>query len=134
MSEVFAPADVVAGVIGFLRKHGVDAASKIPLDRDSGFVRVTRVGGQPLNQMQEQAEILIETWETSQGESFNLARRLWGLFALVSVDDQTAFPGITCYKAVPSSMPVQYPDVNAPALDRHQFTVSMTVKLERIQV
>lgn len=129
MSEVYGPADVVAGVIGFLRGHGIKASSKVPAVRENGMVRVTRVGGQPRSFYEDEALILVEVWHTSHEASFDLARHVWGLVASVSVDDQDAFPGLVVYKATPD-MPLQDPDEFAPDMDRHQLTINMHVRME----
>lgn len=131
--EIYGPADVVAGVINFLRARQVQAASRVPLERRPGMVRVNRVGGQPVNAYQDEAIILIEVWEASHEDAFDLARTIWGMIAAVSVDDQDAFPGLVTYKAVPD-MPVQLPDEYSPELDRHQLTVTMNVRMEPMEV
>lgn len=130
---VYAPPDVVAGLVGFLRKRGVNARTRVPLDRAPGLVRVTRTGGGPINPSQDDAQLLIEVWEADQAACFDLARTIWGMLALVSRDDQDAFPGLICYEAVPS-VPIQYPDPDAPRLDRHQLTVRMICRLEQITI
>ncbi|WP_126416356.1 hypothetical protein [Trueperella bialowiezensis] len=99
---------------------------------ESGLVRVSRTGGSPINAKQERAQVLIEVWADSQRDSFLLARRLWARFASVSREDQAAFPGLVVYEAVPS-MPVEYPDPDT-RLVRHQFTVSMIVGLDVIDL
>lgn len=133
MTEIYGPADVTAGVIGFLRRQGIRASSKVPATRENGMVRVTRVGGQPRSFYEDEALILVEVWDQSHEASFDLARRIWGLVAQVSVDDQEAFPGLVVYKAVPD-MPLQDPDEFAPDMDRHQLTINMHVRMEPMGV
>lgn len=131
--EIALPADVATGVQRFLRDKGFDARSDAPLDRKPGLVRVSRTGGSPTSPKTETAQVLIEVWDVSQQASFELARRVWAAFAIVSQDHQEAFPGLLCYKATPS-IPLCYPDANAPNLERHQFTVSMVVRFDRATI
>lgn len=133
MSEIYGPADVVAGVIGFLRARGINAASRVPRERVPGMVRVTRIGGQPRSMYQDDARVLLEVWHASHGEAFDLARSIWAMLAAVSEDDQAAFPGLVTYRAAPD-IPVQHPDEYAPELDRHQMVLKMLVRMEPIKV
>lgn len=133
MNQIYGPADVVAGMIQFLRGKGINARSKVPNDRAPGMVRVTRTGGSPKSFYEDDAQILIEVWDSSHEQSFDLARRIWGMIALVSEDDQEAFPGLVTYRAVPN-IPIQYPDEHAPEMDRHQLTVQMLVRMEPLEV
>ncbi|RTE50391.1 hypothetical protein [Actinobaculum sp. 352] len=133
MAEIYGPADVVAGLVGFLRGHGINAATRVPLERAPGMVRVSRQGGGPVNELQDQAVMLVEVWAEDQPAAFDLARKIWGLVAAVSVNDQGAFPGLVTYRASPN-IPVQYPDEYAPELDRHQLTVDMLVRFEPMEV
>ena len=126
------PADVVAGVIAFLRQLGYPASTQMPLDPPPGTIKVTRTGGR-MDGKVDRAEVLIEVWEADQSSCFELARQVWAQFAAVSRDDQEAFPGLVCYGAVPS-IPLQYPDPRLEHLDRHQFIVSMAVSWEETHV
>lgn len=141
MTEIYGPPDVVAGMVAFLRGKGVDARTRVPVTRidgrampnpAAGMVRVTRTGGVPENLYQDQPRILIECWAQDQPRSFDLCRRLWALVA--SIDDQDALPGLVTHHIAPESMPVQYPDPDAPELDRHQFTVEAHVRMEPMEV
>ncbi|MFP7706356.1 hypothetical protein [Trueperella sp. LYQ141] len=132
MMVIPGPADVVAGVVAFLRARGFPASTQNMLDPAPGAVKVTRTGG-AMDGKQDKAQILVEVWHTDQGACFDYARRIWAEFAAVSRDDQEAFPGLTVYEAVPS-IPLQYPDPRMPSLDRHQFTVSMLVRWEEVKV
>ena len=132
MTTVPAPADVVAGVVEFLRERGYPARTQNSLDPEPGAIKVTRTGGQMVGK-QDNAQVLIEVWHASQPECFDLAREIWGQFAAVSRNDQHAFPGLVVYEATPS-IPLQYPDPRLPELDRHQFIVSMLVKWEEMNV
>lgn len=96
------------------------------------MVRVSRTGGAVANPRQDEAEVLIECWAVSQAESFDLSRSLWALIA--SVEDQDAIPGIITHHVAPSSSPLQFPDDNAPDMERHQFTITMRVALEETEV
>lgn len=131
--EMYAPADIVTGVLRFLRSLGFDARADVPLDSERGLVRVSRISGDPATAKTEVAQILIEAWHVSQPESFRFARDIWARFALVSKNDQDAFPGIICYEAIPS-MPVQFPDPDRDRLFRHQFTVNMHVEFDKLVI
>lgn len=133
MSEIYGPADVVAGMVGFLRGRGIPASTRVPNQRIPGMVRVTRIGGQPLSLYQDDARLLIEIWESTHELAFDLARRIWGMLAAVSEDDQSAFPGLVTYRAAPD-IPVQHPDEYSPELDRHQMTVRMLVRMQPMEV
>ena len=126
MMEVYAPADVVTAVIGFLKSKGVNARDVVPRERPPGMVRVTRSGGQPISYTQDQAMILIEVWDKTTLKSWNTAIRLWALFA--AIEEQDTIPGLLTYKVIPT-IPIQMPDEYAPELDRQQFTVEIINKM-----
>lgn len=128
----YAPPDVVAALVGYLRGYGFDAATKVPAEREPGMVRVSRVGGAPRSLVQDEAEILIECWHTDQGESFDLARAIWVLIA--SIEDQEAIPGLVTHHIEPTSSLLQFPDEQAPDMDRHQLTCRLLVAMDEIEV
>lgn len=132
MVAVLGPPDVVASVIAFLRDRGFDARSRVPIKREPGMVRVQRVGGVPEGAYQDQPRVLIECWHSTQGDAFDLARSIWGLFA--AADRTVDLPGLIVHKIGPSTMPVQYPDDYAPDLDRHQFEIEAHVRMEKMEV
>lgn len=132
--EIVAPADVATGVQRFLRDLGYDARADVPLDRGPGIIRVSRVAGRPHESRKgEQTSVLVEVWKEGQQSSFMLARELWARFAAISINDQSAIPGLLTYEAIPS-MPVENPDVHAPRFSRHQFTVEMLVGFDKITI
>ena len=133
MTVLYAPADVVTAVLRFLRGYGYDARASVPLDAPARTVHVSRVGGSPATPKTEHATVLIEAWHTNQKDSFLFARELWARFAVISQDDQDAFPGIVCYRAVPG-LPVEYPDADRQRLVRHQFTVDMHVEFDTLTI
>lgn len=132
MAEIYGPPDVVAGVIAFLRGHGVDARTRVPTRRAPGMVRVTRVGGLPENLYQDRPRVLVEVWDADQPESFAQCRRLWGLIA--AIDSQDALPGLVTHHIAPETMPMQFPDDLAPDMDRHQFEIEAYVRMEPMEV
>lgn len=128
---VLVPLDVEAAVIGWLRGRGVDARAQI-VTRAPGMVRVSRVGGHPIrDRVRDQPELLCECWGAGQGDSFDLAQRLYGHFMVAAHYQQPDGLGVT---RVDPSPPVSYPDPYAPELYRHQFTVSMTTGMGQIEV
>ncbi len=131
MATVWGPADVAAAVIAFLRGFGFPAASRVPLTRSPGMVRVQRVGGGPDNESQDVARVLIECWHSSQPESFDYARSLYA--AMESVQNQEDIPGLLTY-TIETGFPVQYPDDLAPELDRHQFEVTLRIAMEEVEI
>lgn len=133
MTTVWGPADVAASLVAYLRARGFKAATRVPATRSPGMVRVTRTGGGPANPAQDEAHVLIEVWESSQGKAFDLARSIWALIAVIEDGDQGALPGLITYHVEPS-FPVQLPDEQAPDLDRHQFTVTALVAFEEVNV
>lgn len=135
MRQVYAPIDVVALVLEFLQSHGVECDSTIPAEQiRPGTVRVTRTGGGIINERpQDRAQVLVEVWGQNQPESFRAATHLYALFAAANDDPQTLFPapGVdTVVYDVTPDVPLQYPDEYAGHLDRHQFTVHVTVGME----
>ena len=130
--EIYGPPDVVAGVIGFLSARGVDARTRVPVQRVAGMVRVSRVGGEPENLYQDRPRILVEVWDVDQPSSFDRCRSIWGLIA--AIDSQDALPGLVTHHIAPATMPLQFPDDNAPDMDRHQFEIEAHVRMEPMEV
>lgn len=133
MATVWGPADVTAGLIKYFNDHGFPARSRVPTQRKPGMIRVTRMGGGPANAAQDEARMLVEVWEATQGGAFDRARELWALLAVIDEGDQKAIPGLITYYIAPD-FPVQLPDDYAPELDRHQFTVTARVAFEEVEV
>ena len=130
--EVLVPLDVEAAVVGWLRSLDVNASTRVPNTRAPGMVRVSRVGGETIKDMvRDEPNVLIECWGRDQGESFDLAQRLFGLF--VYAGKFQAIEGIGMTRARPTP-PVTLEDYDAPELYRHQFTVSMTTQMGRLTV
>ena len=125
--QIYGPPDVVAGVLAFFRARGVDARSRVPTQRESGMVRVSRVGGFAENGYQDRPRVLVEVWADSQPESFDLCRTLWGLIA--AIDTHDALPGLVTHHIEPATMPLQFPDDLAPDMDRHQFEIEAHVRM-----
>ncbi|UEJ84011.1 hypothetical protein Bra3105_06775 [Brachybacterium halotolerans subsp. kimchii] len=132
MPQIYGPPNVVAGLIAFYVLHGVDARSRVPLERTPGMVRVSRIGGFPENPQQDHARLLVEVWEGDQEDSFNAARHLWGLVG--AIEDQEALPGLVTHHIEPATMPSQFQDDDAPELDRHQFEIDAYVRMEPMEV
>lgn len=130
--EVLVPLDVEAAVVGWLRSLDYNASTKVPTDRSAGMIRVSRVGGEPIpGRVRDQPRLLIESWGISQGDSFDLAQRLFGVFEYAG---QAQKPdGIGVAKCVPSP-PVTLEDYDAPELHRHQFTVEMLTQMGRLLI
>ncbi len=133
MGTVWGPADVAASLVAYYQARGVPARTRVPVKRTPGMVRVTRTGGGPVNEAQDEARLLVEVWEKDQASAFDLARSLWALLAVVDEGKQDAIPGLTTYLIVPD-FPVQLPDEYAPELDRHQFTVTARVAFEEVSI
>lgn len=132
MSTFYAPPDVVAALVAFLRSHGFNATTRVPTTRQPGMVRVSRTGGFPRSLVQDEAEVLIECWHTSQDASFDLARSIWVLIA--AIEEQETIPGLTTHRIEPTSSLLQFPDEQAPDMDRHQLTCRLLVAMDEIEV
>lgn len=130
--EVLVPLDVEAGVVGWLRSLGDNASTEVGTKRAVGMIRVSRVGGEPIKDMvRDEPTILVESWGSDQGDSFDRVQRLFGLF--VYAGKYQAIPGLGVTRCRPSP-PVTLEDFDAPELYRHQFTVSMTTQMGRMTV
>src|SRR5690606_31261641 len=130
--EIYGPPDVVAGVVAFFQARGVDARTRVPVERAPGMVRVSRVGGQAENLYQDRPRILVESWHDTQPDSFDLSRSLWAMIA--AVESQDALPGLVTHHIEPATMPLQFPDDLAPDMDRHQFEIEAHVRMEPMTV
>lgn len=129
---VYGPVDVVAGVVGFLRSHGVDARTHVPTVLAPGAVRVSRVTGEVAAVSLESARIWVEVWHETQLESFDLARSLFALFA--AVESQDALPGVTTTRVEPVTTPAQLADERAPGWERHVFEVEIYASMVPMEV
>ena len=132
MTEVAVPLDVVAVFGDWLRSRGVPARTRVPNVRTDGMVRISRVGGVPIKDgLRDQPRILIECWHKDEGESFDLAQRIYGLCEFAGKTQ--ALTGIGATRIQPNP-PVTYDDPYAPDLTRHQLTVEMTTLMGRMQI
>lgn len=132
MTEVLVPLDVVASVTSYLSSKGLTARSQVPETRSPGMVRVSRVGGVPVQDgVLDQPRVLIECWHGTQGESFDLAQLV---FAYMQLAEHTqALTDIRATRVKPAP-PVDYGDPYAPEMWRHQLTVDMTTAMGRMEV
>jgi hypothetical protein len=129
---VLVPLDVEAAVVGFLRDLEYNASTRVPAQRVPGMIRVSRVGGEPIkDRVRDQPRILVEVWGANQGDSFDLAQRLFGVFEYAG--KKQAIPDLGLAKCVPSP-PVTFDDYDAPELHRHQFTVEMLTQMGRLTI
>lgn len=129
---VLVPLDVEAAIVGWLRSLEYNAATRVPANRAPGMIRVSRVGGEPISgRVRDQPRILVEVWGANQGESFDLAQRLFGVFEYAGKYQKP--DGLGVAKCVPSP-PVTFEDYDAPELYRHQFTVEMLTQMGRMTV
>jgi hypothetical protein len=132
VAEVLVPLDVVASVIEYLRGKGLDARSQVPENRSPGMIRVSRVGGVPVrDRVRDQPRLLVECWERSQAQSFDLAQLVYAYLELAELAQALADIGAT---RVEPSPPVDYGDPYAPEMWRHQLTVEMTTLMGRMEV
>lgn len=132
MVEVLVPLDVVASVTTYLRGKGLDARSQVPMTRKPGMIRVSRVGGAPIpDRVRDQPRVLIECWERSQAQSFDLAQLVFAYMELAERDQ--ALPDIGATRVEPAP-PVDYGDPYAPEMWRHQLTVEMTTLMGTLDV
>lgn len=132
MTTFYAPPDVVAALVQWLRAHDINAASRVPTVRKSGMVRVSRIGGAPRSLVQDEAEVLIEVWHADQGGGFDLAQAIWVLVA--AIEEQDEIPGLVTHHIEPSSSVLQFPDEGAPDMERHQMTCRLLVGMTEIEV
>ena len=132
MKTFYAPPDVVAAIVQWLRGHEIDARSLVPNPRASGMVRVSRIGGAPRSLVQDEAEVLIEVWHTDQGDGFDLAQAIWVLIA--AVEEQDEISGLITHHIEPTSSVLQFPDEDAPDMERHQITCRLLVGMSEIEV
>lgn len=130
--EVNVPLDVEAGVVGWLRSMGWNAATQVPRDRAPGMIRVSRVGGTLIKDgVRDEPRVLVEGWASDQGESWDQIVRLFGLF--VYAGHHQAIPGLGVAKCKPNP-PVTLEDYDAPELYRHQFEVELLTQMGRLTV
>lgn len=127
---VLVPLDVEAAIIGWLNAQGVPARTQVPIERSPGMVRVTRAGG-PMDGYLDRPDLFVEVWGADQGDSFDLAVRLFGLMVLmVDAEDR---PEIGLRSVTPTP-PVTLQDDYAPELHRHVFNVSMVCAMGQMEV
>ena len=129
---VAVPLDVEAAVVQWLRSLDVMASTRVPAKRTPGMVRVSRVGGELLkDNVRDQPVILVESWGSDQGDSWDRVQRLFGLFMYAGRFQAIPDLGVTRCQPAP---PVTLEDYDAPELYRHQFTVEMTTQMGRLTV
>lgn len=120
---MFAPFDLEAELVTLLDDLAESVATRVPKNRPSTCIRVTRAGGQARNAVQADSRALVECW-APEGEAFALAASAWAriLQHYGAADTWGGTASLTD--------PVNLPDTSAvPENARYQFLVTVTTNL-----
>lgn len=124
MSSVPRP-DAEAAWLHWLSLGGFTASTKLPKDHFDGMTRLSRVGGKRLNLVQDQAQLLIETWHS---DSYEASQKAHALAARIEeAKDGAQLDATTRVSEVITSGPVEFPDDDS-ALTRYQFVVECRLR------
>lgn len=133
MTTVRVPHDVEAALTGWLHSKGIDARTKVPLARAPGMVRLQRTGGDTSEgDLLDRPEVTVESWGATQGDSWDLAVRIYALFAAAE-GLQDLGNGLVV-TAAGASPPVTFDDEYAPELHRHIVNVSLVCHMDTQEV
>ena len=102
------------------------AASDVPSTLPAEFTRVSRVGGSRVNVVQGRPSLLIECWALSKLAAQSRAFDAW---QAIEAAQHSTHAGVWL-GGIDLSEPYEYPDPNAPAHRRYQFTASAVVALK----
>jgi hypothetical protein len=102
-----------------------DVSSRVPNPRPASLIRVTRIGGDQLNMVQERAILLIECWGATQQQAWDLTA---AAYKALQGRDPLEYNGIELSQRSCSS-PVNYPDPSTTS-PRYQFQLQTTVNLK----
>lgn len=123
-------ADVEAGVLDALADLA-PGSNETPADLDrrltapgSGFYRVRRIGGQPVDEVTDAAQVDVETFAVGRDAAFTLARAAWDRLTLTPglVGGPVRFDRITTVLA-----PFEAPNDN-PRVTRFLATYRVTAR------
>lgn len=101
-----------------------NVGTKVPKDRPSTFLKVTRVGGTKVRINAESAMVTFQAWGVTKEEAHDLAALAR---AYVHAMAGTTVSGTWIYRVVEVGGPAFVPDLDT-ATPRYQFTVSLDVK------
>ena len=118
--------DAEAAFVSWLRAGGFPtAATRLPATIPDGMIRVSRIGGQRLNLVQDAVEMLVEVWHSQPYQSsvvaHNVAARLEDAVDGTLMDPSTRVSGMV------TTGPVEFPDDLTPMF-RYQFTASCLLR------
>lgn len=124
MSSVPRP-DAEAAWLNWLRLGGFTASTNLPRTHFDGMTRLSRVGGKRLNLVQDQAQLLIETWNH---DPYGASQKAHALAARIEeAKDGAHLDATTRVSEVTTSGPVEFPDDDS-ALTRYQFVVECRLR------
>lgn len=119
-------ADAEAAWIAWLADGGYpQAATRIPQEHHDGMIRVSRVGGQRLNVVQDRAEMLAEVWHSDAYAASELAHQVAA--RVEAARDGTMLTHGVQVRGVATTGPLEFPDPNS-ALKRYQFTFAGVIR------
>lgn len=117
--------DAEAAWISWFTAGGFQTSTRIPVKHIDGMTRVSRIGGKRLNLVQDQAQLLIETWDSdpykASQKAHNLAERM------EAAGDGTLLNPSTRVSDVSTTGPLEFPDNNSD-LYRYQFTAECLLR------
>lgn len=120
--------DAEAMAIGLLKAAlpGVRVSTSLPNPRVSKMVRVSRIGGPRLSILMDKAQLLLECYATSSVDAHRLA---CDAHEVIYAARNSTVIGSARIKATDPTGPVNFPDPDAPDMERYQFTASLNVRL-----
>lgn len=117
--------DAEAAWIAWLAAGGFTASTRLPREQVDGMTRVSRVGGQRLNIVQDQPTMLFETWHR---DGYQASQRAHDLAERVEAAlDGTRLDASTRVSNVTTTGPIDFPDPSSP-LVRYQFTATCLLR------
>lgn len=121
------PANLEAVLVAYLTPLvGVHVGTRIPNPRPAALVRVSRLGGDPRNMIQERALLLVECYGADDSAAWATAATAW---QALDGRDPLEQDGVELTERQVGS-PVNFPDPSTTS-PRYQFTVQVTADLVR---
>ena len=124
-----APQDVEGVLIALLRAAlpGVHVSTRIPAQRPSRHVKVTRAGGNRRNLVQERPLLIIECWGPDSVAAFDLAADAWSAIDAANGTVVNGVPIDLPRDSLASPINMPDPDTSSP---RYQFTAQPYARLK----
>lgn len=117
--------DAEAAWISWFTAGGFRTSTRLPAKHLDGMTRVSRIGGKRLNLVQDQAQLLIETWHSDPYLASEKAHQL--AEHMEAADDGTHLNATTRVSNVTTTGPLEFPD-NGSSLYRYQFTAECLLR------